>query len=88
MERTEINIINNIVESGFGINGTKFQLFSFFKNNKHFCISEERQEICQICNNKKCFRPTAYITFSSYNNRRKWVKFKKYRNEFTIYLSI
>ena len=45
IERTEINNINKIVESCFGINGTKVQSFSIFKNNKHFCISEERQKI-------------------------------------------
>ena len=60
IERTEINNINNIVESGFGINGTIVQSFSIFKNNKHFCISEERQEIYQICNNIKCFKPTLH----------------------------
>ena len=57
IERTEINNINNIVESSFGINGTIVILFIIFKNNKYFCISEERQEICQICNNIKCFKP-------------------------------
>ena len=60
IKRTEINNINNIVESGYGKNGTIVQLFSIFKYNKHFYISEERQEICQICNNIKCFKPTLH----------------------------
>ena len=60
IERTEINNINIILESGFGIDGAIIQLFSIFKNNKHFCISEERQEIYQICNNIKCFKNTLH----------------------------
>ena len=60
IERTEINNINNIAESGFGINGMIVQLFSIFKNNQHFCIEEERQEICQIRNNIKKFNPSLH----------------------------
>ena len=36
------------------------QLFIIFKNNKHFRISEEGKEICQICNNIKRFKPTLH----------------------------
>ena len=58
IERTEINNSENIVQSGFGINGAVVQLFSIFKNDKNFCIEERRKEICQICNNIREFDPT------------------------------
>ena len=43
IERTEINNVNNIVESGFGSNDIIVQLFSIFKNEEDFCILEKRQ---------------------------------------------
>ena len=58
VERTEINNIDNVVNSGFGLNGAIVQLFAIFKNEENFCIKEKRQEVCQICNNIKEFEPS------------------------------
>ena len=58
VERTEINNSDNVVNSGFGLNGAIVQLFAIFKNDENFCIKEKRQEVCQICNNIKEFEPS------------------------------
>jgi len=50
---TQIENKNIVIDNGFGESGFIIQLFGIFKANNNFCLKEQRNEKCQICNNLK-----------------------------------
>ena len=76
--RTEIENKNNDIDNGFGESGYIIQLFSIFKNKINFCLKEQRNENCQICNHLKIFDEEYHNIFLSINESS--LKFNNIQN--------